>query len=94
MVHFYYKNTKNVKKLYNVELTHGFIVPQYLLMKEMDKEKQSYMFFCIFLKLYFNYNRSTSSFLPPNPPVYPSMLSFKYMTSFSLTVLEMHTDKN
>lgn len=48
MVHFYYKNTKNVKKLYNVELTHGFIVPQYLLMKELDKENQSYMF-CLYI---------------------------------------------
>lgn len=38
-------------------------------------------------KLYFNYSSFPFPCLPQNPPLYSSLLSFKFMTSFSLVVI-------
>lgn len=45
------------------------------------EEVELFSGFYFILRLQYNYNIFPSPFLPPNPLLYPSLLSFKFMTS-------------
>lgn len=44
----------------------------------------------LFLRFYFSYNISAFPLLPPYPPVYPSLLSFKFRASFLIHCYCIH----
>lgn len=71
------------------------IIKSYKLSKSVSRymfspSKIVYLCYYFFLTLYLIYNTYTSSFLPPNHPIYPSTLFSKSVASFLLNCYCMH----